>query len=159
MKKGFTIVELIIYMGLLSGFLLILTTMFLALLETQLDSEATSSVERDGRFIFTRLSYDVARAQGITSPAIAGGQSNSLTLVISGVPYTYSIISGNLVLTNDLGSNRLNSVETQISNLSVERLGNTNGKHTVRVRTTITSITQRVSGSEARVLESTFGLR
>jgi hypothetical protein len=101
------------------------------------------------------------RASAINIPVALGGQINNFQIVIGGVNDTYSLDADNLVLTNDLGTGRLNSYDSSISNLSIKRLGNT-GKieETLKISFTITSKTQRVGvGPESRSFETTLSLR
>src|SRR5688572_24260327 len=67
-QKGFSLVELLIVMGLMSILLLVLTDMFTSMLNVQTSTKAHSSVTEDGRFILSRLSYDVQRASSVTTP-------------------------------------------------------------------------------------------
>lgn len=158
-NKGFTIVEMLVYMGLLTGFLVVLTQIFLSSLDVQLASERTSSVAQDGRYILSRLEYDVARAQAITVPVALGGQAGSLQLTIAGIPHTYLVDNGNLTLTNALGTNTVNSVGTGISGFTVRRLGNVNGKQSARVSFILTSTTEGPTGPEVRTYQTTIGIR
>lgn len=161
MKKteGFTIVEMLVYMGLLTGFLVVLTQIFLSSLDVQLASERTSSVAQDGRYILSRLEYDVARAQSIDVPVALGGQAGSLQLTIAGIPHTYLVDNGNLTLTNAFGTNAVNSVGSRISGFTVRRLGNVNGKQSARVSFILTSMTEGPTGPEVRTYETTIGVR
>jgi prepilin-type N-terminal cleavage/methylation domain-containing protein len=71
-KKGFTLVEMLIYMGLLTIFLAVIGNIFFSIIDLQLESQATSSVSESGRYLLSRISYDVRRAQSITTPASPG---------------------------------------------------------------------------------------
>ena len=124
-QKGITVVELLLYMGILTILLTILTSVFTSALDVQSESNAVSSVEQDGNYILARLAYDIHRAQSINIPATNGTTSNSFQIVVDGINYTYSIdVNNNLILVNNLGTNNLNNYATSISNLSVQRLGN-----------------------------------
>ncbi|OGD97226.1 hypothetical protein A3F02_03005 [Candidatus Curtissbacteria bacterium RIFCSPHIGHO2_12_FULL_38_9b] len=160
--RGTTIVELLVYMGLLSIFLLVLTQILISALNIKLESESYTSVEEDGRFITARLSNDINRANSIISPSPIGVSSNTLTLSINGTIYTYALSETNLELTNDLGSNNLNSSESIVSNPSFLRIGNSaipNSKDTIKISFTLNSKTKRIQGSESKTFETTVGLR
>ncbi len=157
-KRGFTLVELLLFMGIFSIFLIVLTDLFSAIINTRIESEATSSVEEDGRFIISRLAYDISRADSITSPALGSG-ANSLSIVIGGVTYTYQVSSGNFQLTNDLGTNNLNSSETTVSTPIFQRIGNSDGKDTIKITFTVNSVTQKITGSETQNFQTTIGRR
>lgn len=158
LSKGFTLVELLISMGLLAIILSVITSLFVSVIETQLESQATSSVDQDGRFVLTRLSYDIHRANSITTPAVLGGQGSTLQLVIGGISYTYALNSNTLELTNNLGADKINSTNTTVSNLNFRRLGNTlSGKNTIEIQYTVTS--KITKPQETRNYKTTVGIR
>ncbi len=160
MKKdrGFTLVELLIYSGLLIMLLAMLTRMFTGITDVQLESVATGAVEEDARYIYSRLSYDVSRATSVVTPSNLGDQTNSLTLLVDSIVTTYAISNNNLLLTNNQGANQLNSVGTTISNLSFRRLGNVGGKDSIQMTFTITSTTEQVSGPDTKDMETTIAI-
>ncbi|MEK7534121.1 MAG: type II secretion system protein [Patescibacteria group bacterium] len=162
-NKGFTIVELILYMGILSVLLSILVSIFVTALDVQLESEAASSVERDGTYILAKLSYDIHRASSISIPASLGSQTNNFKIVVGGVDYTYGLDgSENLTLNNNLGTNNLNSYDSKVSGLLAKRLGNAGGvEDTLKINFTITSRTKRTgtAGYEAKDFETNLSLR
>lgn len=159
-KQGFTMVELLLYMGILSIFLVVLTEIFLSTLNVELFSQATSATSLDGRFILARLAYDVGRARAITIPASPGGQvDNALQMTIAGVTYTYSVVNGNLLLANDSGTNTINSYTTTIPQFRVTKLGTAQGKQSVQILFTITSTIQLEGVPETRTFQTTIGLR
>lgn len=158
-SKGFTFVELLLYMGLLSLLLLIQAQILTSVLGVRLESEANSAIQQDTRFILAKLIYDINRADNIVLPATPSAQSETLSLTIDNVLNTYSLSGENLIITNNLGSNNLNSYGTRISNLSFKRLGNAGGKNTVTISFTLVSTTQREYGPETRTIQATAGLR
>ncbi len=157
-EKGVTLVEMLIYMGLLSILLISLTEMFAAILDVKIDSEAISSVEQDSQYLVTRLEYDINRADSISLPASPGQNSNSLGLTINGESYTYSLNGDNLELTNNAGTFRLNSSETLIQNLNIQKIGPA-GKNTVRIDFDTLSKTITNTGAEQKDISLTVGLR
>ncbi len=158
-QSGFSLVEMIIVMGLMSMFMLTLTDIVVAVGDVSIESEATSAVSIDGRYILARLSYDIQRSTSITTPAALGGSSTSLALVIGGLAQTYSIATNNLRLVNSLGTNILNGSETTISAFSVTRRGNVGGKETITLTFTVTSKAVRDSGVETKTYTTTVGRR
>lgn len=157
-SKGFTLVELLLYMGIFTILLTVITTIFTQSIDTQLESQATSSVEQDGRYILAKLIYDINRASSITSPTL-GNSASSLQIVVNGVTQTYQLSSGNLTITDSNGTNNLNGFDTSISNLSFRQLGNVGGKNSIRINFTASSITERNTGPEVRDYETTAGIR
>lgn len=161
-EKGFTMIELILYMGLLSIFLFVLMDIFISILDVRTESEATSSVQEDGRFILARLNYDISRASSITTPANLGDSSNSLVMIINGITHTYSLSGGKIQLENDQGNFPLNSPQTiVVSPLNFQKIGSgvIGGKETVKIQFTVSSAGQMRSGSETRTFLTTAGRR
>lgn len=158
-KAGFTLVEMIIYGAILMSFLIVLTSLFSSLIETQLSSESHSSLAQDGRYIFSRLSYDIGRASDIAVPDNLASTSGVLQLIINGTPHTYVATSGLLEVTNSLGTIQLNNVDTSVSNITFQRLGNSGGKQSIKIDFTLTSLIIRGQGVENRSFSTTFALR
>ncbi|MBI2405012.1 hypothetical protein HYV22_02430 [Candidatus Gottesmanbacteria bacterium] len=156
---GFTIVEMLLYMGLLSGFLVILTSIFLSALDVSSESQTFSRMEEDGRYILARLTYDIARSQAVTIPTTLGTPANSLQLTIGGESVIYGISGTNLTIASGSETNILNSFGSYVSGFTVVRLGNPGGKESVTVDVTLTSATQRPSGPEVRSFHMTQGVR
>ncbi len=151
-RQGFTIVELLIYMGILAILMTILTRLFTATVDVQLTSEATGGVEEDSRYIYSRLAYDIARSDSIVTPDVPGISSDSLTMLIGSVPYTYRVIGTNLVLDDE----SLNSYLTNISDVTFTQLGPVTGKKSIWVTYTITSTIQSSSGTDTKNIETTI---
>lgn len=154
-RKGFTIMELILYMGLLLILLAILSQLFTSSIESQLDSQSFSYVQQDGRFILNRMTYDIQNASAVTTPAALGGTSTTLVLVINGVTNTYSLTGANL-LVNGV---RLNGFNTTVSNLTFQKIGNSGGKPTVRFGYRLTSLVTINGVPEVKNYATTVGLK
>lgn len=158
-KRGFTLIELIIYMGILSTIMIVLTDIFVAVLQSRTESEATSAVEQDSRFIISRLSYDIARSSSITNPAGLGTSSNSLTLVIGSENFNYSLSGTDFQLTNNTGTNDLNGAETKVDSINFTKIGNPSGKETIQLQLIISSSAVKTGGAETRTYQTTIGRR
>lgn len=159
-NAGFTLVELLLYMGLFSILLVITLQMFTSIFDVQLESEATSSVDADGKYILQRFTYDMNRASSITTPVTQGTSSATLTIVVNSQNLTYSLNSGNLNLQNaSTGTtDRLNSSDTSVSNLSFIRFDG-GGKDVVQMSFTLSSVTNRRSGKQVANYQTSAGLR
>lgn len=162
MKKlpGFTLVELLISMGIMAILLTILAQVFSSILSMRTKVEAVSALAQDSRYLVLRLSYDVGRATSITSPSV-GNTLDSLTLVIAGENYTYSLVDGNLDLSVGGGSpQRLNSSGTSLSSLSFTRSTSIGGKSIVQLDTTLAPTTiQSGIQNNPRTINTTFVTR
>ncbi len=159
-NRSYTIVELLIFMGLLSVLLVVVSEVFSTILDVRKESESTSSVVQDGNYLLQRLSYDIARASAINTPVNDGDSGISMGLTIEGAAYNYDLSGGNLVLTTGGNLYPLNGVNTTITYLNFQRIGNLNDpKDTIKLNFIISSVTQRSGGPEVRNFETTVGLR
>jgi len=161
---GFTLIELIVFMGILSILLFILTDIFVATLNVKSESESQAAVQQDGRYILAKLMYDINQASDVLNPSY-GSESTILTIKINDSEKTYSTMSANLYITDTENSDVLNSVDTQISDIKFTNLGNklTNlgnpGKSTIQVSFTLTSKMIKNTGPEVESFKTTVGLR
>lgn len=154
-----TLIELPIYMGLLTIFLLIFSTIISSTLDVFLRASTTGSVTQDGRYIYTRFLYDVGRAQSIEVPANLGDTGTTLTLTISGAQLTYSLTGSILFLTDANGTVALHGQDTKITSLQFTRVGNAGGKHTIRMNFTIASNDEGAGSAETKTFQTAAGLR
>jgi type II secretory pathway pseudopilin PulG len=138
MKKAFTLIEILIYMGIMTIFIVILGQVLSSVLDAQTDAQDISAVEIDSRYLLTRLTYDIRRSSAVTAPA-HGQTDTSFTLTIGGTSHTYSVNQGRLQLTANSVDSILSSWDTQVSNFSVTRIGNPTGRPTLQVSFTVTS--------------------
>lgn len=158
-NKAFTLIELVLFMGLFTVILGVLTNLFSVIVDTQAEVESTSAVENDSKFITARLMYDIQRAENITMPASLGAQSSTLSLTIDGETYQYAVVNGDLQLSADSQTDVLNGSLTQISAITFQRFGNIGGKHAIRVNFTIDSRNETAAGEESKQIETMIGLR
>ncbi len=158
-QSGFTLVEMLIYMGILIVFLIVLTQIFITILDTQLKSESVSNVDHDVRYIYARLAYDIQRADSILIPAVVGGSSSTLQIVINGVTHTYSVQDMILQVSTGVDTINLNGFDTRTTAINFRRLGNDAGKHTIEVEMDFESITENSTGVTEKVLHTTIGTR
>ncbi len=156
---GFTLLELVLYIGIFSILLMVFVQFFSSILDVGQESAAISSVNQDSQFILDRLSFDIHRAQSIASPGALGEITNSLQIVIDGINYTYYLGSGNLLLSNDSGINMLNGFDTTVSNVTFRKIGNIGGKDTIVIGLTLTSKVLRKGVAEVKNFQTAIGLR
>ena len=161
-EKGFTLIELVLYIGILSLLLGVLTSIFASIIDVELDSSATSSVNQDGRYLLSKLLYDVKSSSAILIPATVGTSSSTMQLTINSINYTYSLDGSNnlQVVNNSTGqTNILNGYDTSVSGLTFTRVGNGGSSDAVRVTYTLSSITSKVSGAETKTFTTTVGVQ
>lgn len=159
-EDGFTIIEMMLYMGILAIMLGVLSTLFASTVNMQLTSESVTSVDQSGRYIILRLTHDIHNADSITTPATLGGSGTTLTITSAGSPVTYALNGNNLTLTDSSGTYALNSTFTHVSGLSFTRLGDDlSHKNSIKINFTLTSTVKSNTGYETKSYGTTTGIR
>jgi len=158
-QSGFTLIELAIYLGILTILLLILSSFFNSAMDTMLSSQATTPTEQDSKFIINRLFYDITNADSLTTPVSPGDSGQTMQLVKNGVTYTYAQTGNNFTLNDGSGTDVLNSPQTTISNLSFKRIGYNGESPTVQISFTIKSVATAKSGQDSQTFQTTVSLR
>lgn len=158
-SQGFTLIELMLYMGLLGIFLFVMTDLFVSTLDVRSESTSYYVVTSDAEYLQKKLSYEVRRSDAITAPTVATS-SATLNLSIGGVATTYSLSNGNLMLTQSGQSHQLNSNGTSITNFSVLRIGSGSATDTLQISYTLASRTLlRGTPAESKSVRFTVGGR
>lgn len=158
--KGFTIIELVLYMGILSILLTVLSALFATIINVQLESKSTSGVDQTGRYIIAKLLFDTKSMSEVTLPAFPGEESTALQIQRNSIHYTYSLDSNNnLRIKNDNTGeeNVLNSMDTQVTGLNFLRVGSGGNNDTVQVTFTVSSRIMQPKGQESRAFRTTLG--
>lgn len=98
-QRGFSLLELLIYIAILSGLMVIISNTFISLSKGRGQSEAKSEVNSAIRFAIERIRQDLKGATS-TSPIITpvfGTASSTLKLTtVAGTPITYDVSLGQL---------------------------------------------------------------
>ncbi|MBI5134169.1 MAG: prepilin-type N-terminal cleavage/methylation domain-containing protein [Candidatus Taylorbacteria bacterium] len=77
-RKGFTLLELVIYMGILSAISVVLAASFSSLIKGSSIAEARAEVNANVRFAMDSISRDVMRAVSVETPNTSTPSSNLL---------------------------------------------------------------------------------
>lgn len=142
-NKGFTVVELLIYMALLTIFLLVLLDVFTTTLNFKLQSEATSALNQDSRLILGNLNYNIYNSG--TATVIS---SSKLSLDSGSKVYE---LSGDDLLLNSV---KLNSLDTKVDGITFIKIG-----QTVKISFTLESLITTTGGPRTQTVNTTLGLR
>ncbi len=158
-KEGFTLVELLIFMTLFSVVLVVLSSLFAATVQQQLENQGISATESDSTFIISRMQYDFDRASAVIEPANPGDTSNTLILEIGGQEYVYVLAGERLTLTTPTETYEMISPRSQINAFSFTKIGNIDGNPTVQVQIDVTSVAENATGAETATINTIFGIR
>jgi len=158
-QRGFTLIEILLYIALFVIFISIIMSMFTTVMESYGRSFSESSIQQDSQYIIERLSYDIHRADSIVTPASIGGTGNSLVLQINGQNYSYTLSNGQLTLSDGINAFFVNSDLSSINTITFTRIGNPLGKHTIKAEFNIISNRELVGESKSETYTTTFGTR
>ena len=105
-QQGFSLIELLIYMAILSGLMVIVTNTFISISRGGGQSGARSEVNSAIRFSTERIRQDLKNATStspIITPILVTSSSTLKLTTTAGTPITYNVSSGKL-LRNDNGT-------------------------------------------------------
>lgn len=148
-QNGFTMIELLLYMGIFSILLVVLLDLLTMILGAHTESQATSAVDQDGNYIMTKIAYNIHRATTI-NPSTYAVSSNNLELTGTSFDETFAVDgNNNLVVTDNTVtppvSYQLNGPDTT-ANITFTPFGNTGGKASVQIKLILTSRLKQKGG-------------
>lgn len=160
MNSGVTLIELTIYMGLFMGLLLMLSGLFVSILDIQQESVETARIEQDSQYLFARLQHDIMQAEEVLQPSENGESSEMLVLSTAEGELIYMLDDSRITISTDSANLKiLNSPGVITSDLSFQRLGNEDGYPSIRTSLVLESAVANQSQPEKRELVYTFGTR
>lgn len=160
MKKSFTIIEFLLYIGILSIILMVFIELFVSLTRVRTENESTSNIQQDSSYLMNKFIYDVHRAKSITLPILPPSESNALNILIDGVTYIYATDSAkNLILSDGTNSYRLNGYDTTVPKILFTRFGQGDIHDIIKIQFTVTSRVRNPAGFESQAYETVVGLR
>jgi len=152
-------VELLIYLGLATIMLIVLSELFVSILNESAETQNYSAVQTDGRYITARLRYSINNADSITTPANLGGTSNELTIVTGGNQFHYYVNGDKLYLNDGTGDYLMSNLDTKITELKFSRQGNVAGKPVISISFTASSGISNTAQYESQTFVGAGGLR
>ena len=115
MRKGFTLIELILYIAIVTIMVSSLIPFAWSVIEGGTKSATEQEVSSNGRYIMERIKYEIRRASGITSVSLT---SLSLTNFAPDTTTVIDYSGGNVRINkNGTGVINLNSNDVTIQNL------------------------------------------
>ncbi len=157
-RSGFTLVELLLYMGLFSALMMVILEIFITTLEVESRAWSDSVVSQDGQYILARLTYDIRRADQILEPVDFGSPAQTLRLDVDGAEVSYQLTGEELTITDSTGTYQLHSPATNIANLSFTKLGDAQELITVETDFEIKSPDEQMWG-KSQQFETVAGVR
>ncbi|KKR10536.1 MAG: hypothetical protein UT39_C0018G0009 [Candidatus Woesebacteria bacterium GW2011_GWA1_39_21] len=166
LKRGFTLIEMILYIAIVSIFLTGLVYFTWDLIYGRLKSYIQQEVNQNIRFASARIIYEIRNAKSVNSPT--SGSSETLSLTMSDVNRNPTIIdvangrlrigygsSGTCPTSNPcyLTSNKVSLSELSFSNLTKD------GSKNIKFTLTVSSFGDREELNKSETFESAVELR
>lgn len=122
-NRGFTLLELLLYVFVASGILLSIVALVALLIQSRVKNQTISMVEQQGAQIIQLVSQEINNAKTIIAPTV-GNTGNILQFQdINGQAEQLSIVSSTLFLNKNNKDYFLNPTTIQVSSLEVKNLG------------------------------------
>jgi Tfp pilus assembly protein PilE len=138
--SGFTLVETLLYVAIVSSFLVMAVYFAWDIVLNQVKSNSIAEVNDNANIITQKISYYIQNAKNITTPANKGDVSQTLVLVMpDNSTATFDLSSGQLRLNLGSGAINLSSNSVTISNLSFTNLTTTGTRGNIKVKMDITN--------------------
>ncbi len=101
-RSGFSLLELLIYVAVLSGLIVVVSDSFISLSKARGQAQARNEVNASIRFATERIRQDLKNASVITVPLL-GTPSATLSASVSGTTVLYDTLGGQLRRTEGAG--------------------------------------------------------
>lgn len=142
-KRGVSLIELLIYIAILSVVVVFIASSFNSLMKGRGKSESASEVNSAIRFGTEKMVRDIKEASAVSTPATVGASATTLVLSVSGSTITYDLSGGVLRRTVNAGTPEpITASSTAITTLFVTRLENYNtplGATTTSIRVSLSA--------------------
>ena len=158
-NKGVTLVELLIYLGLSMMMLLVLSELFVSILDESVETQNYSIVQTDGRYIMTRLRYQINNADSVLLPANLGDSSDELRLSVGGVEQRYYTVDDQLFLNDGSGEYLMSHPDSKVTDIVFVRHGNIGGKAIIDISFKVSTGVAGTAQYETQIFKGTGGLR
>lgn len=158
-SKGVTIVELIIYLGLSTIMLVVLSELFVSILDESVETQNYSAVQTDGRYILGRLKTQLNNADAVVVPANLGETTDELVLTLAGTTHRYHGVDDKLYLSDGTGDYLVSHLDTSITGVFFTRTGNVSGKPVILIEFVSSSGSPGTAQFESQVFKGAGGLR
>ena len=162
---GVSLMELLIYIAILSVILLVISSAFISISKTGGSVDARTEVNSNTRFASNRIIQDIKSASAVSVPAVVGGTAATLELTVSGDTILYDISAGQLRRKVNTGTPEpVTSNLVTVSSPIFTRLENFNSVFqatttTVDINMTVTHVNTGSDYNYSSVINTTAALR
>ncbi|TSC75290.1 MAG: Uncharacterized protein G01um101430_497 [Parcubacteria group bacterium Gr01-1014_30] len=155
-RAGFTLVELLIYTGIVGSILVVTTGFLWNIVFGSIKETAYQEVQQNGRFVLLKMTQEIKKASAINSP-IPGSSLSTLSLAMASSslnPTAFDVIGGRLRITQGSSSPYyLTSDLVTVSNIQFSNLSYPATPGAVRVEMTIEYINPEARSEYQAVID------
>lgn len=140
-NKGFTLIEITLYMGLLSVLLGLLVSSLFLINQARIKSHMLMVIEQEGQQIARTLQQAIKDSREVNLPTI-GTNSSQLSLSrfqTSLNPTVFALNNNKIVITESNAANLLSSNQTIVQNLLIQNVSTSGKPGLIRFQFTIAS--------------------
>ncbi|MFA5076441.1 MAG: hypothetical protein WC480_03435 [Patescibacteria group bacterium] len=98
-KKGFTVIELVLYIAITASILLVVSNFVFMILNARVKGQVIAEVEQQGIQVMQTITQTIRNSTGVTAPAI-GSSAAALTLTMTDItktPTTFSLSNSGII--------------------------------------------------------------
>ncbi|MFH1451450.1 MAG: prepilin-type N-terminal cleavage/methylation domain-containing protein [bacterium] len=137
MKKGFTLIETLIYIAIIGMIVSSFVIFVLSISASRTKTYAVQEVQANSRFALDLLSQRIKSAQGIISPT-PGNSASILILDMADADLTFNVTAGVLSATEGLADSiPITSSEVDVSSLIFTNLTAAEERENIRIEMTV----------------------
>lgn len=158
MKRGFTLIELVIYVAVVGLLFSMIVSLFFAISRARVKGQGVAEVEQQGYAAMEQMTQAVRNAKGINSPAPgASASSLSITTYLSSTsPTVFSLSGGALTETDGVNAAAaLTGGQIVVSNLSFQNLAASSTDGSIKIQFTVSQASS--TGSNTNYTATFYG--
>ena len=156
---GVTLIELLIVMAILPMLLVMVSSMFGSFMDGQERAVAQAAINQEQQYLLEKLAYDVGQSSAIVLPATDGESGATLRLQTAAGTVEYVLSGVTLMRILSESSAPVTSTRVLVDTFAVQRLGNVEGKDSVRLHFSLSSTASAQLGLTTRETSTTYTLR
>jgi Tfp pilus assembly protein PilW len=148
-SKGYSMVELLVYITLFILISVVVTQSLLFVMKTYANARSFRTLQQNSELVMERLTREIRQSDTISvAGSVFGSSPGTLTITgsdVSNVPYTdvFSVVGGAVQLSVNGVASNLSSGEVSVSNLTFWNI-TTTGSKAIRVQLTLTTINKPI---------------
>lgn len=153
-QSGFTLIEVVLYVGVTGGILLVVTLLFAQINESRVQNRTMLEVNRQGAHVIQQVEQSIHNADSVVIPS-AGVSAERLELDGGQQAEEFRLDNGQLVRADGNGATvSLTNNRVRVTSLTFENFARRNTPDVIRVRLELRHVSPR--NQQARAYSQTF---